>query len=73
MRIAGGLDAGESRCQAGKPGRARSHAAWKLSDGGPAQEQALPALNRRLSDVSDAVRINAALAVYRIGNQTNDA
>jgi len=51
----------------------RSHAAWKLSDGGPAQKQALPALNRKLSDTSDAVRINAALAVYRIGNQTNEA
>src|SRR5206468_2620638 len=51
----------------------RSHAAWKLSDGGPAQSRALPDLNKRLVDTDDAVRINAALAVYRIGGQTNDA
>jgi len=51
----------------------RSHAAWKLSDGDQTLSVALPALRRRLSDRSDAVRINAALAVYRIGHQTNEA
>ena len=51
----------------------RRFAAGQLDQGNQAQSEALPAVRRRLSDPSVGVRIEAALALFQIGQQTNEA
>ena len=51
----------------------RRFATGKLAEGNQAQSQALPSVLGRFSDPSVGVRLEAALAVWRIGQQTNDA